>query len=272
MYVADYHIHTSCSPDGSVTMAAYARRAIELGIQELCFTDHLDTVYWDDLRPRDTFPWDEAVRQFEEANALYGDKIKLKLGAEAGEAYMNIALGDKLQDDGPPLDFVIGSVHYIVSEKSPGGYEDLYFLKPGDINYYHNVIDSYLHKVVELIDWGRFDVMGHITLPLRPINEFHGNHLTFEPFYDRMDAILKSLIESGKGIECNTNRGGVPLPDRDILERYRALGGEIITLGSDTHTLDYLGYCVKERQELLKDCGFTYFTTFTQKTPEFHKL
>ena len=80
------------------------------------------------------------------------------------------------------------------------------------------------------------------------------------------------ICTTGIGIECNTNRGNDPLPDADILRFYRQMGGEIITLGSDAHEVKDVGCVIKERQELLKDCGFRYFTTFTGGEPAFQKL
>lgn len=271
MYLADYHTHTSCSPDGSATMAELTKKAVEVGLDEICFTDHMDPIHWMTLARRDSFPWDEALRQFEEAKRLYGDRITLKLGAEAGEAYMDLPMANKLQDDAPDLDFVIGSVHYGFNE-TKGGYEDLYFLPAGDTNYYHKVIDRYLDEVVKLVDWGRFSVLGHLTLPLRYINENYYAGLTFAPFYDRVDEIFRRLIDKGLGIECNTNRGNEPLPGEDLLRRYRALGGEIITLGTDSHSPQHIGCAIREKQQLLRECGFTHFTTFTQRKPIFHKL
>ena len=71
---------------------------------------------------------------------------------------------------------------------------------------------------------------------------------------------------------CNTNRGNRPLPDADILRLYRQMGGEVITLGSDAHETKDVGCVIRERQQLLRDCGFKYFTTFTGGKPEFRKL
>ena len=84
--------------------------------------------------------------------------------------------------------------------------------------------------------------------------------------------VMRHAIEKGLGIECNTNRGHTPLPDAEILTLYRRLGGEIITLGSDAHTADYLGCAIAERQELLRSCGFRYFTTFQKGKPDFRPL
>ena len=80
MYLADYHVHSTCSPDGHQTMAQAAEAAVRQGLNELCITDHVDTLYWDDFRPRWDFDWDEARRQFREAQALGGDLALVPLG------------------------------------------------------------------------------------------------------------------------------------------------------------------------------------------------
>ena len=109
-------------------------------------------------------------------------------------------------------------------------------------------------------------------LPVRCINEIRGKDIPFRPHMAQVGEILRILIEKGVGIECNTNRGHTPLPDAEILTLYRRLGGEIITLGSDAHTADYLGCAIAERQELLRSCGFRYFTTFQKGKPDFRPL
>ena len=89
---------------------------------------------------------------------------------------------------------------------------------------------------------------------------------------EQVDAIFRTLIENGQGIEINTNRGSEPLPGARELRRYRELGGEIITLGSDAHSARHVGCAIREGQQLLKECGFDYFCTYTGGKPEFRKL
>lgn len=88
--------------------------------------------------------------------------------------------------------------------------------------------------------WGKFSVLGHLTLPLRYLNEKRGFHLTFDGFEAEVEAIFRALIENGCGIEINTNRGNDPLPGEKWLRMYRQLGGEIITLGSDAHSPNFV--------------------------------
>ena len=110
MYLADYHVHSACSPDGHQTMAQAAQAAVRQGLRELCITDHVDTIHWGTLAPRDDFDWEESRRQFHEAQALWGDRITLRRGAELGEAQLSFDRADRLLA-GEELDFVIGSVH-----------------------------------------------------------------------------------------------------------------------------------------------------------------
>ena len=149
---------------------------------------------------------------------------------------------------------------------------DLYYVEKNSETYYHALIDSYLEDVLSLARWGKFSVLGHLTLPLRYLNENLGEHVTFDGHYDQCREIFRTLIENGCGIECNTNRGNTPLPDAPLLRLYRQQGGEIITLGSDAHVAQHLGCAIEARQELLRSCGFRYFTTFDRIKPSFQAL
>ena len=134
------------------------------------------------------------------------------------------------------------------------------------------VINLPLEDVLRLAQWGKFSVLGHLTLPLRYINENLGEELTFDGHFDQCREIFRALIESGCGIECNVNRGNTPLPDAKWLRLYHELGGEIVTIGTDAHTPEFVGMRARETQELLKSCGLNYVCTFEKKKPVFHKI
>ena len=87
-----------------------------------------------------------------------------------------------------------------------------------------------------------------------------------------VEEILRTLIQNGCGIEVNTNRGNEPLPSAKWLRMYRQLGGEIITLGTDAHSPEFVGKAIRERQELLRECGFRRFCTFEKLQPIWHEL
>ncbi len=269
MYLADYHTHSSCSLDGKYSMSEMARSAVERGLREICLTDHMDTIQWGSLEPNTDFPWPEALRQMEEARRLWGDRLTIRLGAELGEAAISFDRAETLLAAAPPLDFVIGSVHMMGPRHR---HEDLCFIPRGDDAYYRDVIADYLDDVLALARWGRFSVLGHLTLPLRYIRRNAGVTVDFSAHLDQVEEIFRCIIPKGVGIECNTNRGDVPLPDADLLRLYRQLGGEIITVGSDAHSPKYVGCRVAETQQLLRECGFRYFTTFDKGVPAFRPL
>ena len=158
MYTADYHMHSTCSPDGKMTMSQAAEAAIRAGLDEICITDHVDTIYWGTNAPRDSFDWASSRAQYREALEKFGDKLSIKLGAELGEAYLGYDRAEILLNSAEKLDFCIGSVH-TCSEK----YDclDLYFLEEGQSpDYYRAVIEDYLDCVLAISRWGRFNVLG----------------------------------------------------------------------------------------------------------------
>lgn len=269
MYLADYHTHSRISPDAKYPMTAMAEAAVAAGLDELCFTDHVEPVAWAGREPIPFYDWAALEREFQEARTALGDRIRLRLGIELGDACLDFAHTRELMVAAPELDFIIGSVH-VLSPKFDG--TDMYFFHPKDEDEAREELADYLGLVREMAAWGEFDVMGHLTLPLRYLNENQGFHLSFDGFEGEIEEILCLLIQNGCGIEVNTNRGNTPLPDGKWLRMYRALGGEIITLGTDAHTPDFVGCAIRERQQLLRDCGFARFCTFERRRPIWHEL
>ena len=157
MYLADYHTHSDCSPDGRETIARMAEAAVARGLDEICITDHVDTICWGSRQPRWDFDWGKAQTELAEARRLYGDRLTIRLGAELGEAPMAFDRAEHLLDHAPKLDFVIGSVH--MAGKKFGNF-DLYYVEKNSETYYHALIDSYLEDVLELAKWGRCSVLG----------------------------------------------------------------------------------------------------------------
>jgi histidinol-phosphatase (PHP family) len=84
-----------------------------------------------------------------------------------------------------------------------------------------------------------------------------------------IDEILKHIIYQGKALEVNAagyRYGlGAPNPQYSTLRRYKELGGELITIGSDAHKSEYLGYAYDRVEALLKEVGFRYYATFQNR-------
>ena len=250
-------------------MAELAESAIRLGFQEICFTDHVEPIRFGTTAPREDYDWTPMIAEFRAAQAAAGDRITLRLGAELGDAVWGTERMESMLAQAPELDFLIGSIHTL-SEKMDG--RDLYFLSPRDEAETQACLADYLGQVKRLAEWGKFQVLGHLTLPLRYLNEGRGMHITFDGFEAEMEEIFRIIIPKGIGIELNTNRGNTPLPDGKWLRMYRSLGGEIITLGSDAHSPAALGCAIREGQALLRACGFRRFCTFRRGRTVWHEL
>ena len=270
MYLADYHIHSRVSPDAGDSMTALAEAAVAAGLDEICFTDHVEPIVWASTDLRGPYDWSALTAEFEAAQAAMGERIKLRLGIELGDACWNFAHTEKLLADAPPFDFIIGSVH-MLSRRYNG--EDLYFFDPKTEEEAYAGIADYLGQVKKMAAWGKFDVLGHLTLPLRYLNENRGWSLSMDRFGSEITDIFAILNRKGLGIELNTNRGNTPLPDGRRLRLYKNMTAEpIVTLGSDAHAAGAVGCAVRERQALLKECGFTHFCTFEGRRPVRHAL
>ena len=269
MYFADYHTHSRVSPDAFSSMTEMAEAAIRQGLQEICFTDHVEPIWFGSTAPRKTYDWVPLTEEFRAAQAAVGDRIRLRLGVELGDAVWDLDRSQAIMARAPALDFVIGSIH-ILSEQMDG--RDLYSLAPRDEAETRACLADYLGQIRRLARWGGFHVLGHLTLPLRYLNENRGMHVSFDGFEAEMEDIFRTIIPKGIGIELNTNRGNTPLPDAKWLKLYRGMGGEVITLGTDAHTPAAVGCAIREGQALLRECGFRRFCTFRQGQPVWHDL
>lgn len=270
MYLADCHVHSRVSPDAGDSMTALAEAAVAAGLDEICFTDHVEPIVWASTELRGPYDWSVLTAEFDAARAAMGDRIKLRLGIELGDACWNFAHTEKLLADAPPLDFIIGSVH-MLSERYKG--LDLYYFEPRTEEEAYDGIADYLGQVKKMAEWGKFDVLGHLTLPLRYLNENRGWNLSMERFGGEITEIFSILKRKGIGLELNTNRGNTPLPDRMWLRLYEDMAEDpIVTLGTDAHSAGFVGRAVEERQALLRECGFRGFCTFQGRRPVRHDL
>ena len=228
-FITDYHCHSTVSPDGHNTMREMAEAAVRLGVDDLCFTDHIEPLPWDRWneppKEKHSYDWAPLLAQFREAQEAVGDRIKLHMGAELGECSFAPDVADSFLDDAPPLDFTIGSVHCY--RTASGEVNDLTWITSTDPAVWYAACESYFEEMKKLIDWGRFQVLGHITLPLRWAKELRGVELDFDRYEEQLRHVMRRAIEKGLGIECNTNRGHLPLPDGKWLRLYHELGAEL---------------------------------------------
>ncbi len=277
---ADYHVHSDFSFDSTTPMEAQIERGIELGLDELCFTEHVDYGVmsdWDDPDPhmRKGKPYlnVDYPRYFEtlaEMRRRFGERITVRRGLELGVQSHTIGINTELVEKyRDRLDFTLLSVHQIGDlELYPPDYMEGKSQEEYNIGYYEELLavargfDGYC-SIAHLDVMRRYDPAGEYPFT--------------EKIRDVVAEILKTAIDKGKCIELNTASWRYQLSDtqpyRAILRLYRDLGGEMLTLGSDAHRTERLAGNFDEARAILRDeLGFRHFCTFERMEPNFHEL
>jgi histidinol-phosphatase (PHP family) len=245
---------------------AACEKAIELGLDGIIFTDHLDYDF-PNFDISFMIDFKEYAAYMSNLKKTYEKTLKVLMGIEVGIEPHNIKESEKIvkQYD---FDFVIASTH-IVDRKDP--YTGEYYIGKTKSEAFHRYLEVILDTVTNFND---YNVVGHIGY-IRRYGNYEDKSLRHLDYSDLLDSILKKVISDGKGIEINTSGYrslGTPIPDFDIVKRYRELGGEILTIGSDAHYVDHMALNFKEVQERLKEIGFKYITHFEKRKPVFDKL
>ena len=65
-------------------------------------------------------------------------------------------------------------------------------------------MEQYFSQLYEICRWGHFDVLGHLTYPLRYIEGEAGIPVPLEPYAEQIRCCFRALEENGKGIELNS--------------------------------------------------------------------
>lgn len=275
--LADYHVHTEYSDDSVYPMEDVVKDAIDMGLDEICFTDHVDygiKFDWDcgqEIQYRDGNPFANVdyPRYMDDIHRLqeaYKDRITIRTGLEFGIQTHTIPQFCKLYDR-YAYDFIILSIHQV---------EDKEFwtqdFQRGRTQKEYN--ERYYEEMLAVMkEYKDYSVLGHLDLIARydPAGIY-----PFEKVRPMIEEILKTAIADGKGIEVNTSshRYGLTdtMPSMNILKLYRQLGGEIITIGSDSHKPEHLGAYIRETQQMLKELGYKQFCTYENMQPIFHEL
>ena len=255
----DLHLHSEFSFDSYTDPEENIKAAIRNNIKIMAFTDHMDNFCQND---RDiSFDLEKYFSTIYKFREKYKNQIKILAGVEVGLAYEN---ADKINQfiDENPFDFIIGSIHAVefkdiwsnrkIIEKNP----KYYFRK-----YYQYMLES-------IKSCKNFSVLGHIDYIDRYIKD-KSVIPDFSFYEDLIEEILKELIKTNRGIEYNTagfrNNLSYANPKDKILEKYKNLGGNIITLGSDSHFPDTISYKIDDGIKHLKDLGFDHISYFENK-------
>lgn len=229
----DAHLHTDQSPDSAVPIDVYGARAVELGIAEICITDHVD------FDPRDPAyrytrftDRERTVRAAADRWAKEG--VTIRFGAE-------LTYHQRWEEDVRDhlrrhrYDYVIGSVHdWPESPYWPSRARGWVEGRSLD-----EVVAPYYEQIIAAARSGLFDTIGHLDVVRRYLYPMITTaDLATRP--DLQEPALRALIESGTALEVNSSGlrypGGETYPSAAVVARFRELGGEHVVVGSDAHS------------------------------------
>ena len=296
MIITDCHVHSCFSSDSETPVEAMIQEAIKRNFPYFYLTDHMDYEFPIYEAGMDfLFDPNEYFTVLNTLKTKYSRQIEIRPSIELGlKPHLGDAYRKLLQNY--PFEFVIGSTH-LVDDLDP--FNDTYWEGRSE----KASLERYFETAIENIkSFPEMNTCGHLDYAIRyapsvkkatlKMNERSAKglktslsdadykdclvHYQYKDFADYLDETLKLLIHNGIALEVNTAgyaKGlGQPNPKSEVLQRYKELGGELLTIGSDGHVPEYYAYGFKKAEELLKKLGFKYYTVFKNRTGEMIKF
>ncbi|MDD2214525.1 MAG: histidinol-phosphatase HisJ family protein [Oscillospiraceae bacterium] len=276
----DNHNHTChFSPDGEQTLDQLLQDAQNRGLKGLALTEHFDK----DVRSGEPFPavsaygqpaapgewvfdlqaYQGRLMQAQEKLDREGSGLKLTKGIEVGYLpYQQPTVWRYLA--GFNFDTVIASVHCIDNK-------DIFFFQDAYRDGARAAYDKYLDLIIQMLEEsGDFDIVGHFDYVTRYAPGPY-QRMTYQDHSERLDRMFRLMIQSGKSLEINTRTryrlldktgSDIGLQDPAIIRRYLELGGELISLSSDSHEDHNNGRFLAETADWLYSLGVRWLCHF----------
>lgn len=282
MLMIDYHIHPSYSADARGSVEEFCEAAVQKGLQEICFTTHLDA---DPVRQEDFVmlrgekvsiyspDWlEDYESSIRNAGDAFADQdLKVRLGVEV-DLYPGVI--DQLPEafHSTHFDLIIGSVHLVdhkaisLKEEAIDIFREYGLSELGD-HYYRLIIDS--------LESGLFDIVGHLDIYRRYGEEYYGEdiHALWEP---HLEELVHSMKTCRVGFEINTSswRRGLkePMPASALIQALLKGGIDTVTVGSDAHTPEEVGSGIGRAISILQECGLQSISLYHRRVPHQIKI
>ncbi len=267
MRLCDMHCHSRNSFDGTPSVEELYHAAKAGGLYAFAVTDHCECNDYEKGGFKQNI--DDSCAEIAAFREKAEDGVLLLTGVEVGQPLQN---PDAVEDlfARHTFDVVLWSLHNLSRE------EDFYYLTYQNAAEAEELLERYYTELYEMAQLDGYDVLTHLTYPLRYMIGREEIPIRRERFSEQIDCILRCLAEKGKALEINTaglrKEIGETSPDLSIVRRFRELGGEYVTLGSDAHRLPDLGFGLKAAAELARTAGFRAYTWYRDRQPHLEKL
>ncbi|MCR4428220.1 MAG: histidinol-phosphatase HisJ family protein [Caldiserica bacterium] len=273
MKIPDYHVHPDFSLDARGKIRDYVQFAQENGLEEICFTTHLDLdpvrsskegwvrVNGTKIPNRDPSWVEKYLEEIENAGKLFPD-LKLKKGLEV-DFFPGVLdrIGTFLNF---PWDYLLVSVHcinHLAVAHDREGAQLISIMDP------ETITRQFSKEVKEAIKSGIFHGIAHLDYFKRQANPwFQEKFLAL--IKEELEEILLLLKEQKMALEINARamyRYNLkePFPGLEVLSLASSLGVEIITFGSDSHNPLELEKKFDTLAQLAMKAGFKGVYTFS---------
>ena len=265
----DTHTHSFCSYDSSMKLEEICQAAIAKQLYGVTVTDHANLNQFDEDVLVQCFS--ERTPAYQLCRDQYCDRLKFLCGIEIGE-YLRESEKAKRLLSLQEYDQIIAAIHYLQFNGNDITFAAAVFdhhVTDEEIYQYLSIYFEDLLKTAETFD---FDVLAHLTYPLRYINIKYERKIEIGYFEEIICHIFKTIIERNFSLEVNTShfqdRFQYQLtPDVNLLKRYRSMGGNLVTLGSDAHIPHKIGLGFDAVRKILKDLGFEHCCYYEKRIP-----
>lgn len=264
-YAADYQVHSLRSHDGKASIDELCAKAMEIGLDEIGFSEHKD------FDPNDPvvnyFDYEKYMEEIQQSRNKWGRELIIRAGVEIDyQRWFQDEIAKYLQSHS--FDFALGSVHYVNREM---------IMSPA----YNRSRDKwaaysdYFQEVIYSVKSGLFDVLAHLEYSnRRGINAWG----CYDPmdYKELLTILFMEMQRMDMPLEINTaglHQGiGLTYPSNETVAFYTSLGGKLISIGSDAHQPEQLGFAYKHACDTAIALGLNQVCTWEGRKMRFHSL
>jgi histidinol-phosphatase (PHP family) len=243
----DTHLHGHYSADSKLKYPNLCRKAIETGYSLIAITEHYDLLD-DELAQFGLLPLEKYLNEIEQLKKDF-PQLEIIAGIEVGEPHRTYNTFQRIFKSQKP-EYIIGSLHVTRSKVNVSLYLDE-LPTPAEIK-------EYYEENLEMVQLGGFDTLGHLGIFKRGLpnhKKIEENNLNY-----LIEEIFREIIK--KNICLEVNNSGFKamfnnlIPEPKTLISYKKLGGELITLSSDSHDLEHFDKYYEKTLDILREIGF----------------
>lgn len=264
--LADMHTHSLHSHDAHSTVFEMCEAELARGVSIFAVTDH----YSAGESPAAAAEFQTilaSLSDVERARRQYGSRLEILRGIEIDNALV-FPDAAKRAIANARYDVVLTSIHYIPSGGYPYSARDFTDTPEKEML---EMLAIYFDELAETALTADYDVLTHLTCPLRYMNGIFGRGIDLfqHGFEDRIRRVLRAVIDRGAALEVNTSSMFVKtpflMPDEIILHMYAEMGGKFLTVGSDAHVAQNAALGLSDAYELLAKLGFRHLCFYRER-------